>query len=163
MFDLESTLTAARELRTTAHEHDDAFAVRAFDKAIYHLLGGVRVIEDLADLLIPSAQGGGVVYRVGSAGCTCPHGAAGSTKGQCWHSALYEAYTVALSQRAEDADLAAIAATLDEVDQAVLVAEVRHLGEEEALVLIEERAQEARARIQSVYERAQREALELFA
>lgn len=91
----------AAELARCASGAGDRVNARALNNAAFKLRELHAIIRFSAgDLLVPSANTAGVVYRVSGAGCSCQAGAHGSA---CWHSAMAEIVLVA-RERLADAD-----------------------------------------------------------
>lgn len=80
--------TAASDLAELARQAEDFGAMRAFDKANFHIHEGVTIISTRGGVLIPSGTRGGIVHRVSNLhGCSCEAALNGRF---CWHAALVE-------------------------------------------------------------------------
>lgn len=74
-------------LARTAQAAGDMGAANAFNRAAEQLAAGVRPLLSGGDLLVPSRETAGTVYRVAALGCSCKAGVNGR---QCWHAAIWE-------------------------------------------------------------------------
>ena len=83
----DTGLRAASEPADRTHWRRE---LNAANKALALFLAGTRPTSTPdGDYLIASATQAGTVYRVGSLGCSCPAGIAGSS---CWHASLITAW-----------------------------------------------------------------------
>jgi hypothetical protein len=88
----------AAELARAAQLAEDWTAMRALNKAAFHVGAGLRPVFSSGDLLIPSGTRAGVIHRMSQAGCDCEAGRSGTV---CWHAALAEIITAAYERIAQ--------------------------------------------------------------